>query len=149
MTATADEIEAIHQLKARYFRLMDEKNWAGWARLFTEDFAMQVDSAISKGAELTSPHDIPTGREAIIAYIEKELEGAVSIHYGHMPEITLTSADSASGIWAMEEKIIFPDGSRLHGYGHYRETYRKEDGEWRIASLAITRLRLDMTSQKF
>jgi len=32
------EIEAIKQLKARYFRLMDEKRWDEWAEVFTEDF---------------------------------------------------------------------------------------------------------------
>jgi hypothetical protein len=46
----------------------------------------------------------------------------------------------------MEDKLIWRDGSRLHGYGHYHETYRKEaDGEWRIATLDLTRLRLDHT----
>ena len=63
-----------------------------------------------------------------------------------MPEITITSETTATGIWAMEDKLIWRDGSRLHGYGHYHETYRKgADGAWRIATLDITRLRLDHT----
>ena len=31
------DIEQIKQLKARYFRLMDTKDWAAWKDLFTDD----------------------------------------------------------------------------------------------------------------
>ena len=31
------EIEQIKQLKARYFRLMDTKDWDAWRELFTDD----------------------------------------------------------------------------------------------------------------
>jgi len=31
------EIEQIRQLKARYFRAMDQKNWDEWESVFTED----------------------------------------------------------------------------------------------------------------
>jgi hypothetical protein len=30
------------------------------------------------------------------------------------------------------------------GRGHYHETYRREGGAWRIATLTLTRLRLDV-----
>ena len=38
-----------------------------------------------------------------------------------------------------------PDGARvgLQGYGHYTEEYVREDGEWRIKSTLLTRLRID------
>jgi 3-phenylpropionate/cinnamic acid dioxygenase small subunit len=32
-----EEIEAIKRLKARYFRLMDTKQWDQWGDVFTED----------------------------------------------------------------------------------------------------------------
>jgi 3-phenylpropionate/cinnamic acid dioxygenase small subunit len=31
------DLERIKRLKARYFRFLDEQNWAGWGDLFTED----------------------------------------------------------------------------------------------------------------
>ena len=31
----------------------------------------------------------------------------------------------------------------LQGYGHYREEYKREDGEWRIARTRLERLRID------
>jgi hypothetical protein len=32
----------------------------------------------------------------------------------------------------------------LRGYGHYHETYEKTDGQWRITSSKLTRLREDI-----
>lgn len=140
----AHEREAIRQLKARYFRLMDMKDWSGWAQCFTEDVVVRVDSAVSDGRTLLAPFELPAGRDAFVRQNAETLAGVVTVHHGHMPEITITSDTTATGIWAMEDKLIWRDGSRLHGYGHYHETYRKEaDGEWRIASLDLTRLRLD------
>jgi hypothetical protein len=63
-----------------------------------------------------------------------------------MPEIELTSPTTANGIWAMEDMLRWPDGRELHGYGHYTETYAKIGNHWRIRTLVLTRLRLDMTS---
>ena len=49
--------------------------------------------------------------------------------------------------------VRFADGTELHGFGHYHETYRKDvdtdavdgDSGWRIASSTLTRLRMDIT----
>ena len=35
-------------------------------------------------------------------------------------------------------------GVNLRGYGHYHETYEKVDGQWRITSSKLTRLREDI-----
>jgi hypothetical protein len=45
----------------------------------------------------------------------------------------------------MEDILAWSDGKKLQGYGHYHETYRKEAGQWKIATLHLTRLRVDMT----
>ncbi|WP_242423801.1 nuclear transport factor 2 family protein, partial [Frankia sp. EI5c] len=60
-------------------------------------------------------------------------------------EITLTSPSSATGIWAMEDRVRFPDGTELLGFGHYHETYAKVGGAWRISRQKLTRLRMDFT----
>jgi len=46
----------------------------------------------------------------------------------------------------MEDMLRWPDGTELHGYGHYWETYSKVEGAWKIKELKLTRLRLDFTS---
>jgi len=69
----------------------------------------------------------------------------ITVHHGHMPEIELTSATTATGVWAMEDMLRWPDGREMHGYGHYHETYEKVGGAWRIKSSKLTRLRTDLT----
>jgi hypothetical protein len=41
--------------------------------------------------------------------------------------------------------LRWPDGTELHGYGHYHEIYAKLDGHWRIKRSELTRLRMDFT----
>ena len=44
------------------------------------------------------------------------------------------------------EMLRWPDGTELHGYGHYHETYEKIDGTWRITTSSLSRLRMDFTN---
>ena len=130
-----DDIEAIRQLKARYFRTMDTKDWAGMRQVFADDVVMDTSEA---GGSLIH------GADEFMAFLEGALGGATTVHQGHMPEIELTSATTATGIWALNDIVIFPNGMRLDGYGHYHETYRKNpSGRWQIASLLLTRIRID------
>ena len=46
-----DDVEAIKQLKARYFRTMDTKDWAGMRQVFTDDVV--VDTTDSGGGVFT------------------------------------------------------------------------------------------------
>jgi hypothetical protein len=73
------------------------------------------------------------------------LNEVVTVHQCHTPEIDVTSTDAATGIWAMEDMLRFPDGSELHGYGHYHEKYAKIGDKWRISATTLTRLRMDFT----
>lgn len=135
-------IEQIKTLKARYFRTVDTKDWAGYADVFAPDARFDISEDV--------PGCILQGSEAIVRAARAPLEQCVSVHHGHCPEIRLTSDTSAEGKWAMEDMLRWEPGSSspirtLHGYGHYLETYRKTDGEWRIQTLKLTRLRIDTT----
>lgn len=130
-----DDIEAIRQLKARYFRTLDTKDWEGLRRVFTDDVV--IDTTGSGGGRVT-------GAGAFVGYLEEVLAGTVTVHQGHMPEIEVTSDTSATGVWALHDIVIWPGGARLDGYGHYHETYEKVGGEWRIASSTLTRLHTDL-----
>jgi uncharacterized protein (TIGR02246 family) len=132
-----DDIEAIRQLKARYFRTMDTKDWAGMRRVFTDDVVMDTSEA---GGSLVH------GADEFMAFLEGALGEATTVHQGHMPEIVVTSGSTATGVWALHDIVIFPNGMRLDGYGHYHETYEKAGGEWRIASSKLTRLHMDLSS---
>ena len=131
-------IEEIKQLKARYFRCMDTRRWDDMALVFARDAHLDTDGFTADG------------RDGIIAFLQRVLRDARTVHHGHMPEITITSATTARGIWAMFDYVEFvsadpsdttPRG--LYGYGHYEEEYVVEDQAWRIATLRLTRLRVD------
>jgi uncharacterized protein (TIGR02246 family) len=129
------DIEAIKQLKARYFRLLDTQAWAAWADVFTEDARLQWGP---------DPDQVMEGRETIVAGVSAALEGAVTCHHGHMPEIELLGPDSARGIWAMFDRVDHPRYD-LRGYGHYHEVYVRTTDGWRIGSTKLVRLREDRT----
>ena len=131
-----DDTEAVKRLKARYFRTLDTKDWDALRELFTDDVVM--DSTASGGSVLT-------GADTVIDFLREAIGDVVTVHHGHMPEIELTSPVRATGVWAMEDMLRWPNGAQLHGYGHYHETYVKADGVWRIETLTLTRLRMDFT----
>ncbi len=131
-----DDVEAIKQLKARYFRTMDTKDWSGMRDVFTDDVV--IDTTASGGG-------IVTGADAFLEFLRLALAGTVTVHHGHMPEIRLTSPTTATGVWALHDVILWPDGNRLQGYGHYHETYELAGGEWRIKTSTLTRLHMEIT----
>jgi hypothetical protein len=125
--------EAIRQLKARYFRFMDEKQWDAWRELFTEDAVLQASP---------DPNERFVGADEIVARVRGHLDGAVTVHHGHMPEIEI-DGDRATGIWAMEDYVELPE-LVLRGWGHYHDVYVCQDGVWRIRESRLTRLRLEL-----
>jgi hypothetical protein len=143
-----DEIEAIRQLKARYFRFMDGKDWAGYRSLFTDDVVFDVRGGMEPTPPAPDYAEPPiTGADAAVAFIRAGLEHLVSAHQGFLPEITLTGPDSATGIWAMTDVLRAGEGApfrTVRGHGHYHEEYRRIDGAWKIARLRLTRLIVDI-----
>lgn len=135
-----DEINdriAIQELKARYCRFLDTKQWDAWAALFTDDLVLDT-------SEAGGPPPI-AGREAAIASVRAVIETARTAHQVHTPEIII-DGDTASGIWAMQDRVVFQSGDSLTGYGHYTEAYVKRDGAWKIAASKLTRLHLDFSA---
>jgi hypothetical protein len=134
-------IEDIRQLKARYFRLMDTKQWDEFATIFTPD--MKV---ISPNGKVWME-----GGTAFAQSIRSSLERSVSVHQGFTAEIEIIDADNARAIWSMQDIIEWEDRHPREGWksiigrGHYHDTYRRTNGIWRIATLSLIRLRQDTT----
>ena len=129
-----DDVEAIRRLKARYFRTMDTKDWDGMRQVFTDDAGHRHERRRRRRR---------AGADEFMAFLEEALGGTVTVHQGHMPEIDLTSETTATGIWALNDIVIWANGVRLDGYGHYHETYEKGADGWRIKSSKLTRLHTD------
>jgi uncharacterized protein (TIGR02246 family) len=124
---------AIGELKARYCRCLDTKDWAGYAAVFTEDVILDTTAAGGPCFE---------GRDAAVAGVRAAVERAITTHHVHNPEITV-EGDTATAIWAMQDCNVWPEGRALLGFGHYHERYVRKDGEWQIAESRLTRLHVD------
>jgi len=141
-------IEEIKQLKSRYFRLMDTKDWAGLRAVFCDDAvfdaraALSIDGRGEAGRAAESNDWVYHGGDVIAQFIQGAIGTGITVHHGHCHEIEILSGDEASGVIAMEDQIWSPDGMKLtlHGAGHYHETYRRVGGCWRIHTSRITRL---------
>lgn len=136
MTDRLKDWMEICELKARYCRFLDTKQWDAWADQFTSDLVLDT-------SEAGGPAPI-TGRDEAIAMVRGSIETASTAHQVHTPEITI-EGNTAQGIWAMQDRVVFDNGSALTGYGHYTESYVRLDDRWRIAASKLTRLHLDVS----
>jgi hypothetical protein len=135
----------IHALKARYFRSMDNKDWPALENVFAPDLVADFRAATGGFDESMLTH----GAATYVAQLAPILGQVLTVHHGHMPEITIESPTTASGIWAMEDKLWVQEGSALpfrwmHGYGHYHERYVRLERGWCIKEIRLSRLRVDV-----
>jgi hypothetical protein len=135
MDATCDELRALEQLKARYCRTLDLKDWRGFREVLADGFVSDTTDAGG---------GVVNGADEFVAFVQRTLATAVTAHHVQQPEIELLSPATATGIWAMQDVVRFVPGLTMHGFGHYLETYEKVDGMWRIASSTLTRLREEL-----
>lgn len=132
---TFEEWRDICNAKARYCRFLDSKMWDKFTELFTEDYQLDV----SDGTGM----DVITGTEAAIAMVRASIETAHTAHQVHTPEMT-RDGDGIFVTWAMQDRVIFNEDTALTGYGAYHERWVKQGGEWKIASLKLSRYILEM-----
>lgn len=142
VAGTPPAIESIKQLKARYCRYLDTKDWAAWRTIFADDFVSDTSEAGGK---------VIAGADDFVAFTRHALHRPTqpTAHQVHTPEIELTSATTARGIWALQDVVRFGPGVTLVGYGHYHETYENIAGQWFIKSSKLTRLREDIVTPFF
>ncbi len=128
--------QQIQRLKARYFRLMDTKQWNAFRELFTDDCRFYLESNETTTA---------TGDD-FVTFVSRRLGAAVTVHQGHMPEIDVADDGTATGTWAMFDWVDDPANNRaFQGFGHYQDRFRLcADGEWRICEVRLSRLRVDL-----
>lgn len=91
------------------------------------------------------------GADAFVAFTRKNIgkPSQPTVHQVHAPEIEPTSATTARGGWALNDIVRLAPGLNLNAYGHYHETYEKIDGQWRMKSSKLTRLREDIFNPEF
>ena len=138
--ATIADYIAICEVKARYCRTLDTKDWAGYADVLTED--LELDTRPAGGA-------LTHGRDESVRMVRAAVENAITSHHVHSPEIKI-DGDTADVVWAMQDRVIWGEDRRARmgnfghtGFGHYHEQYVRQNGRWRIAKQILTRLHMD------
>lgn len=130
--------EEIRQLKARYCSSIDDKNWSALRNVFTDDAAFGVFS----GMPIEGPDEF-------VSFLSQRLKSeATSVHHVHNSLIEFTSPTCAHGRWELEYWNWFGgeplDGG--HGFGLYKEHYRRTPSGWRIAALGAQPAAIDGVS---
>lgn len=120
------DIEEIRTLKHRYFRGIDTADTALLGELFTDDVVVDYRGGNYRVSL--------SGRGDMLDFLANSFHsGAVAMHHGHMPEITLTGPNSATGIWYLEDIFInIEDKTHTIGSAIYRDVYRCVGGRWLI-----------------
>ena len=114
-----EDIEAIKQLKHRYWRHLDLKQWDELAQLFAADATVCYSSGKYEFK----------GVEAIMSFLSESLgeaRGSVTIHHGHHPEIELLGETSARGTWALYNYMFNVKQNRGIRIGAYYEDTLRE-----------------------
>jgi len=133
-------IEEIHQLKARYIRCMDTKDWACWEAVFAPHFHFKVGDTERHSVQEMMQEIRPSGL----------FDRVKTVSHAYDPEIEILSPTTARGIWGVDflhyfaadagpaqgREVLAP-GHWSHTDGYYHDTYVKIDGRWLIQSEEI------------
>lgn len=123
---------AIEELKYRYLRAIDTKDWELLASTLTED----VEASYAGGAFAAS------GRDGVVEFLRSRMSPD-SMHTSHRcthPEIAADGPDRARGTWALND-VVLDDEQRfvLTGTGFYEDVYVRSANVWRIAETGYDR----------
>ena len=135
-----EDIEAIKQLKARYFRALDTRNWQ----------LMESCLKVTCKARYDNGKFSLDGRDAIIQFFRETIgdHRIILQHHGHHPEISLIDEKNASGIWYLQDLVMDPANHiKIQGAGFYDDCYEKINGRWLIFCTGYQRT-YEMTEQK-
>jgi hypothetical protein len=123
-----DDLEQIRQLKYRYLRTLDTKQWDDFEDCF-------VPEATADYAGLSFED-----RAALVDYLRTNLpREIVTVHQVHHPEIEV-DGDVATGRWYLSDQVISAEfGFRLEGAAFYEDVYRRTPEGWRVSHTGYTR----------
>ena len=131
------DIEAIKQLKARYFRAIDTKQWDDFGEVFATDARLEVpeaDMVVDGGPEIVA---------SVSGALPRRHHRPPRPHAGDRADRDHGARHVGDVRLRGVERRQDADRLGLQGYGHYREEYVREDGRWRIARSRLERLRVD------
>jgi hypothetical protein len=120
-----EDIEAIKQLKARWWFACDTRDIAGMRACYDEN-----DFLIDFGfiGEFTDMDAFIEVFESLACH-----PSHVDMHHGMAPEIKMTGTDTASGRWRMRFQLLETEQQQIQLMsGFYEDEYARVDGEWKM-----------------
>ncbi len=127
----------LEELKYRYVRALDHKDWDLFGSLF------EPDATATYGKRLDF-----TGPDEIVDYMRANLGPTmITVHQVHHPEFEV-DGDTATAVWSLMDRVIMTEYRfLLDGVSFYRDRYtRGPDGVWRIAHTGYERIYESMIS---
>ncbi len=118
---TPDDLEAIKQLKYRYLRTLDTKQWEDFEACFLPEATGDYNGLVFED------------RAALVAFMRKNMgPGMLTLHQAHHPEIAV-DGDTATGRWYLQDKVIIEEYRfMLEGAAFYEDRYRRTPEGWRV-----------------
>ena len=129
-----EDLEAIRNVKHRYFRCLDSQQWDELRSCFTDDVVTDYEDG----------HYHLEGIDEAMRFLTESLGGLramgrVAKHTGLHPEIELTSDTTATGHWTLHAFAFDARRRELSTQvSYYEDRYRKTGGEWRITYTGYT-----------
>ena len=126
--ARVDDIEQIRQLKYRYLRTLDTKQWDEFEACFLPEVTADYN-----GLRFVD-------RDALVSYMRENLgPGTITMHHVHHPEITV-DGETATGRWYLHDKVIV-EAFRfmLEGAAFYEDRYTRTPEGWRVSHTGYRR----------
>ena len=120
-----EAIEAIKQLKARWWFACDTRDTAGMRACFDES-NFEIDFGFIGRL---------TDMDAFIGVFESLAchPTHIDMHHGLAPEIRLLSADAAESRWRMRFQLLETEQQQVQLIsGFYEDRYVRLDGEWKM-----------------
>jgi hypothetical protein len=126
--ATARDIHDITQVKYRYLRGLDTKDWELFATVFVPDVTGDYN-----GLKFTNA-------DALVEYMRTNMpEGMLTLHQAHHPEITV-DGDTAVGHWYLYDKVIVEAFKFvLEGAAFYTDHYVRTPDGWKLSHTGYVR----------
>ena len=118
----------IQQLKYRYLRSLDTKQWDEFADCFIPEATGDYNGLIFED------------RAALVSYMQANLgEGMLTLHQVHHPEISV-DGDTAVGRWYLQDRVIVEAFKfLLEGASFYEDRYVRTPEGWRVSHTGYQR----------
>ena len=128
-----EDIEAIKQLKARWWFACDQRDIPGMRTCYDEnDFVIDF-GFIGRFTDMDTFIEVFRSLACHPTHID--------MHHGMAPEIHMTGRDTATGRWRMRFQLLETEQQHIQLMsGYYEDRYARVNGEWKMRESRYTLL---------